>query len=147
MANKNGAHESTLRGAGKIRTETNWNAGFITRSPVANRPQTYFGYLGASGIAPCSSWGLSVRPRTTLHLGAKAGPTNPSKREYAQTPENSAGWDLEPIIRTVLVQAERPQGGAKSPRIMPPPPERLRGHPEGETRRKWALKATYSVML
>jgi hypothetical protein len=35
VANKNGAHKSTLRGAEKIQPETRWNAGFITRGPVA----------------------------------------------------------------------------------------------------------------
>jgi len=43
VANKNGAHKSTLRGAGKIRPETKWNAGFITRGPRARRSQAYFG--------------------------------------------------------------------------------------------------------
>ena len=33
---------------------------------------------GAGGIAPGSSWGLSVRSRTALHSGAKARPTPPS---------------------------------------------------------------------
>jgi hypothetical protein len=43
VANKNGAHKSTLRGAGKIRPETKWNAGFITRGLIGKRSQAYFG--------------------------------------------------------------------------------------------------------
>jgi len=43
VANKNGAHKSTLRGAGKIRPEAKSNAGFITRGSIAKRPQAYFG--------------------------------------------------------------------------------------------------------
>jgi hypothetical protein len=63
----------------------------------------------------------SISHDSTLWHKGWTDPTIPSKREYAQTPENSAGWDLEPLIRTVLVQAERPQRGAKSPRAAPPP--------------------------
>ena len=43
MANKNGAHELTLRGAEETRPETEWNAGFITRTPLAKRSQIHFG--------------------------------------------------------------------------------------------------------
>src|ERR1035437_5363384 len=43
VANKNGAHKSTLRGAGKIRPEAKSNTGFITRGPIAKRSQAYFG--------------------------------------------------------------------------------------------------------
>jgi hypothetical protein len=43
VANKNGAHKSTLRGAGKIWPETKWNAGFIIHGPMVKRSQAYFG--------------------------------------------------------------------------------------------------------
>ena len=43
VANKNGAHKSTLRGAGKIPMETNWNVGFISRSSMAEQTQAGFG--------------------------------------------------------------------------------------------------------
>jgi hypothetical protein len=43
VANKNGAHKSTLRGAEKIRPETKSSAGFITRGPIAKQPHAYFG--------------------------------------------------------------------------------------------------------
>src|ERR1039457_4876792 len=33
-------------------------------------------------VAPSSSWGFSVRSRTTLHSGAKAGPTPPSTARF-----------------------------------------------------------------
>jgi hypothetical protein len=39
VANKNGAHKSTLRGAESTRPETRSSAGFTIRSPVARRPQ------------------------------------------------------------------------------------------------------------
>ena len=55
----------------------------------------------------------SISHGSTLRRKSQTDSTIHSKREYAQTPENSAGWDLEPLIRTVLVQAERPQRGAK----------------------------------
>jgi hypothetical protein len=65
----------------------------------------------------------SILHGSILRRKGWTNPTIPSKREYAQTLENSAGWDLEPLIRTVLVQAERLQRGAKSPRAAPPPPK------------------------
>ena len=72
---KNAAHNSTFSGP-TLSVDSGKNAGFITRSSVAKRSQAYFGYPGASGIASRSSWGLSVRSRTTLHSGAKARPTS-----------------------------------------------------------------------
>ena len=72
---KNAAHNSTFPGT-TLPVDSGKNAGFITRSSVAKRSQAHFGYLGAGGIASCSSWGLSVRSRTTLHSGTKAGPTS-----------------------------------------------------------------------
>jgi hypothetical protein len=76
------ARAGDVCGAEKIQPEAKWNAGFITRGSIAKRSQAYFGYPGAGGIAPCSSWGLSVRSRTTLHFGAKAGPTPPSPARF-----------------------------------------------------------------
>src|ERR1035437_7007023 len=75
-------HVQETCAAQKTRPKVKPSAGFIIRGSIAKRSQTYFGYPGASGIAPGSSWGLSVRSRTTLHSGAKAGPTPPSTARF-----------------------------------------------------------------
>ena len=53
-ARKN-ARAGDVRGAEQTQPETKRNAGFKTRGPVAKQSQAYFGYPGASVIAPCSS--------------------------------------------------------------------------------------------